>query len=173
MKSSKKKEEERNKALKEKSIAELVKERYKRRSSKRPVAEKEVKVDEQKKITEDAGCLETIESLSLTVDENTEIRKQIKLVNKGTSTWSKFCTFVCLNNVDKNFYLRGNDVKLNMALKPSDTINVEVFIPSSRVQKGKYTSIWQLRDEYNEYFGEQVTLNITVQTKEEKKNVWK
>jgi len=157
-----------DKALKEKSNSDLLK--FKRKLKKeKEIKEKEAKVEEAKKIFESATFLENVESLSFTVDENTEIRKQIKLVNNGTTTWSKYCTFVCLNNVDKNFYLRGNDVKLNMALKPADTINVEIFIPSTRVQKGKYTSVWQLRNEYNEYVGEQVTLNITAVAKEDKK----
>jgi len=175
-----KKEEERKIALKEKTLSELMKERYKKKKNpkKKKVSEKdsekvykEVREDlsKSKKLTENSACLENIESLTLNVEENTEIRKQIKLFNNGGTTWSKFSTFVCLNNNDKNFYLRGNDVKLNMAIKPSDSINVEIFIPSSRVQKGKYTSVWQLRNEDNEYFGDQVTLNISVYTKEEKK----
>lgn len=100
---------------------------------------------------------------TINVVENTEIRKQIKLTNNGIVNWSKFFTFVCLNNSDKNSYLKGNDVSLKVAIKAGSSINVEVIIPAKKVLKGKYTSVWQLRNDNNDYIGEQITLNINVE----------
>jgi len=131
-----------------------------------PKIEKSENINEiLENVLENATSLEPIGNLVINVEENTEIRKQIKLKNSGQYIWKKYCTFVCLNNKDKNFYLRGNDVNLKLAIKPGETINVEIIIPASRVQKGKYISVWQLRNENNEYFGEQVTLEITVNSK--------
>jgi len=105
----------------------------------------------------DESILPTIE-----IEENKDLRKQVKLINSGPTSWTKFYTFVCLNSVDKNTYLKGNDITMKVILKSGDSINVEIFIPAQKIRKGKYTSIWQMRNDKNEYFGEQFNLTINV-----------
>ncbi len=121
---------------------------------------KEVMISEPKL---DFNCtIDMNTSLEVIIKENTDLRKQVRLINSGISTWSKFFTFVCFNNSDKNNNLKGNDITLKVAIKTGDAINLEIFIPAQKIKKGKYFSTWQLRNDKNQYIGEQVNFNITV-----------
>ena len=99
------------------------------------------------------------------IEEKNDLRKGVKLINSGPTTWNKFFTFVCLGSSDKNTYLKGNDIPMKLAIKPGESVNLEIYIPAVKIIKGKYTSNWQMRNDKNDYFGEQLNFEIIVREK--------
>jgi hypothetical protein len=102
------------------------------------------------------------------IEENNDIRKIVKLKNNGQNNWSKYYTLVCLNGKDKNQYLSGPAIQTKVIIKPNDILNLEIVIPKAKILPGKYTSIWQMRNDTNDFFGVQFELDIIVLKKNEK-----
>ena len=122
----------------------------------------DVKIDHPlEKCTIDKSC-----EREVNIFTGSDLRHQVKLINTGTTNWNKYFTFVCFGNREELNYLKGNDITMKVIIKSGDSINLEIFIPTSKLIKGNYTSIWQMRNDKNNFFGDQLTLKINITSKD-------
>lgn len=101
-----------------------------------------------------------LQKIYITRNNNNFIPIEVSLKSIGTSKFPLPCYFVC----DSNSQLSGYKVKLNQnQIQNSSEIKFNIRINLEKIKKtGTYKSIWQLRDEKDETFGEKITFIIKV-----------
>jgi len=100
----------------------------------------------------------TQNNIELSVEQNCELRRTVKLVNTGKKTWPAPTYFTCL----KQSTIHGNSVPIKIKIDSGKEINVEAVFDLMGVQPGTYLSEWQCQDSNNNAFGDIIVFHIKV-----------
>ena len=98
-----------------------------------------------------------LQKVYITKNNNNFIPISVCLKNTGTSRFPSPCYFVC----DSSSQIFGNRIKLNQTNTPEIKFNIKILLDKIK-KSGTYKSIWQLRNEKNESFGEKITFMVKV-----------
>ena len=120
--------------------------------------EKEIKLKAQPKSKPLSKCLNTT-MVFKTLNNNNCINIPVKLINNGNTNWPWPCYFTCEENISK---IKGEKVKLvKIKGEPGEKVEFNIKLDLSSVNKtGNYYSVWCLRDENGEPFGQKFTFLV-------------
>ena len=116
------------------------------------LGKKEVKLKAQPTEKPQSKCINTNMRFN-TMNNNNFIIIPVKLLNNGRTNWPLPCFFTFEENVSK---LKGERVKLgNIKGEPGEIIEFNIKLDLSSIKKtGHYSSVWTLKDENGEQFGQ-------------------
>jgi len=131
------------------------------------------KLEKEKKIEVQDDCkIEKTNIINIEVEPNTDLRQPIKLINNGPTNWSKYYLFKSINNFEEINYVKGNDISMKVPIKSGDSINLEIFISKQMLfGRSNISTTFQMENDKGLLFGEKLTLNIIVKSKEYKELV--
>ena len=129
--------------------------------NKKKVEELDKIEEEEKKAIDLSKCYSKVLNLNnlyTTRNNNNFIPIELILKNTGDEQWPCPCFFTC----DEESEVKGKRVRLVKCTgKPGEEYKLKIKIILSNIKKtGVYKSIWQLRNENGEVFGEKVELTI-------------
>ena len=117
--------------------------------------------EDEEKIIDLSKCQVSAMNLKktyVTRNNNNFIPIELIIKNTGEEQWPSTCYFTC----DENSQVKGEKVKLSRgAGKVGEEYTLKIKIILSNIKKtGTYKSIWQLKDEKGDEFGEKFTIII-------------
>ena len=90
----------------------------------------------------------------------------VELLNSGNVSWSNPCYFSCLENESD---LSGKFIKILKDIHIEEKIKIKIILDLSNIKKdGIYKSVWCLKNEKNQFFGEKITFYINCKFENEK-----
>jgi len=93
-------------------------------------------------------------------DDTKEMVKSIKMKNNGERSWPKPVYLTCIKE-ESGIYGPSSSIKLKVE-KGKET-NVEIKLNCKDVKEGSYVSVWQLQNDKKEFFGQKISLKITIE----------
>lgn len=129
--------------------------------NKKKVEELDKIEEEEKKTIDLSKCYSKVLNLNnlyITRNNNNFIPIELILKNTGDEQWPCPCFFTC----NEESEVKGNRIKLvKFTGKPGEEYKLKIKIILNNIKKtGVYKSIWQLRNEKGEAFGEKVEFII-------------
>jgi hypothetical protein len=134
---------------------------------------KDIKLKSQPNLKPQSKCLNTTMRYK-TVNNNNFITIPVKLMNNGKTNWPLPCFFTCDEYISK---VKGERIKLGKINGlPGESVEFNLKLDLSSIKKtGDYSSVWSLRDENGNQFGQKFifVINDTFKEKLELKPLYK
>ena len=134
---------------------------------------KDIKLKSQPNLKPQSKCLNTTMRYK-TVNNNNFINIPVKLMNNGKTNWPLPCFLTCDEYISK---VKGERIKLGKINGlPGESVEFNLKLDLSSIKKtGDYSSVWSLRDENGNQFGQKFifVINDTFKEKLELKPLYK
>ena len=106
----------------------------------------------------------------LIIEKSEDVSTKVNLLNNGKEKWP---SNVFVGNIDNFPGIKGDNVNVGKEVNPQEKVEVEIKLPTKDLEKGKYLSVWGLKNDKNELIGRPFMIKVVVCSKEEKEQKMK
>ena len=101
----------------------------------------------------------------LIIEKNEDVTAKVNLLNIGKEKWP---SNLIVGNIDKFPGIKGNNVNVGKEVNPQENVEIEIKLPTKELERGKYLSLWGLKNDKDELIGRPFMIKVVVCSKEEK-----